>query len=76
MKQQDTKFTANWKAMGMKEGFACDNCGQIPSDQMFIPVQWAPGSTGSVGLDCCGNLFADSRLVSKDGMAIAHWPKA
>lgn len=75
LQQKDTKFIADWKSQGAQGGFPCDECGEIPHDQVFIPVQWAPGSTGAAGYTCCGNKFYDEATVSPDGLAVAHWVK-
>lgn len=73
------KMLVAWEALddsiSSPQPFACDECGFIPTDQIFIPVQWASGVTGSVGLNCCGHLFEDEPTVSEDGMAFAHWLK-
>jgi hypothetical protein len=75
LKQEDTKFQA---VDGTPRGYEsypykCDECGKIPQDQQFIAVQWAVGSTGFVGITCCGHLFEQEATVSDDGMAMGHW---
>ena len=66
MNQQESKFKANWKIQ------ECDECGQIPQDQVFIPVWWGIGRTGVAGVACCGSKFHDEVDVSEDGMVYAH----
>lgn len=72
--QTDTRFTP--VDQGVR--FRGADCGAaIAPGQQMIPVQWAPGSTGSVGVACgCAARYDWEADVSDDGMAVAHWPKA
>ena len=51
--------------------YRCDECGH--QTKKLIPVQWAVGSTGHVGVNCCGHLFENEATVSADGLALGHW---